>query len=123
MTISSAAKGFTLLEVLVATVVLGLGLIGALTAFSMASRVATASRNDTIISLLARQKLAETQLEGRNDLSPGTTAGDFGENYPGYRWQLTVGEPDELNVVEIHLAIFAPEAGRKRETRFSTAIF
>lgn len=123
MTSASTAKGFTLVEVVIATVVLSLGLIGALTAFSMASRVTATSRNDTIISLLARQKLAEVQLEHRNALTPGTTAGDFGEDYPDYRWQLTVEEPDELHVVQIHLAIFAPQAGRERETRFSTAIF
>lgn len=123
MTSAGRAKGFTLVEVVVATVVLSLGLIGALTAFSMASRAAAASRNDTIISLLAQQKLAEVQLEDRNALAPGATSGDFGEDYPDYRWQLTVEEPDELNVVAVHLVIFAPQSGRERETRFSTTIF
>jgi prepilin-type N-terminal cleavage/methylation domain-containing protein len=40
------ARGFTLIEVLVATVILAIGLLAALSAFSMAARASGASRND-----------------------------------------------------------------------------
>jgi len=117
------SKGFTLVEVLVATAILATGLLAALTAFSMASRVTGAARNDTAITFLAQQKLAEIQLLGRQELPAGTTAGDFAPDFPQYEWEMTVSEPDELNVTRVHLAIVAPEAGRAREVWFSTAIF
>jgi len=116
-------RGFTLVEVMVAIVVVALGLLAALTAFSMASRVTSASRNDTSLSLLAQEKLAEIRLLEREELTKGTTTGDFGPDYREHYWQLTIHEPDELNVVWIDLVIYAPEAGRTREVRLSTAIF
>ncbi len=111
------------MEVLVATMVLALGLLAALTAFSTASRVRGASSNDTVISFLAQQKLAEIRALGREQLPAGTEEGDFGPDFAEYAWRMTVREPDDVNVVPVDLTISAPEAGRNRETHFSTAVF
>lgn len=117
------SAAFTLVEVLVATAVLAIGLLGALTAFSMASRVTGVSRNDTVVTLLAQEKLAEIQLLGPEGVSFAPTSGDFGPERPDYGWQLFVQEPDGLNVVRVDLLITAPEGGREREIWFSTNIF
>lgn len=116
-------RGFTLVEVLVATVVVAIGLLGVLTAFSMASRVTAVAQNDTVLSFLAQQRLAEIQLLGREYLPIGTAEGDFSPEFPDYLWRLTVHSPSVLNVQRVDLVISAPEAGRRRETQFSTAIF
>ena len=116
-------SGFTLVEVMVAIVVLSLGLLAALTSFSMASRVTSASRNDTSLALLAQEKLAEIRLIERDELVMGTTTGEFGGDHVEHYWQLTIHEPDELNVIWVDVVIYAPEAGRTREVRLSTAIF
>jgi len=115
--------GFTLVEVLVATVILALGLLGALTAFSMATRATGASTNDTALTFLAQQKLAEVQMWGAERLADQDTAGDFGPEYPQYEWEMFVGKPDDRNVVRVDIVIAAPEAGRRRETLFSTIVF
>ncbi|MDH4179734.1 MAG: prepilin-type N-terminal cleavage/methylation domain-containing protein [Armatimonadota bacterium] len=120
---SAAKGGFTLVEVLVATGVVALGLVAALTAFSMATRVRAVSSNDTIVAFLAQQKLAEIQLLGPEQLPAGADQGDFGPEFPQYLWKLTVHEPDDVNVVPVDLIISTMEAGRKREVRFTTAIF
>jgi hypothetical protein len=112
-----------LVEVLVAAAVLATGLLAGLTAFSMASRVIGASSNDTVVTFLAQEKLSEIQVLGRSGLEVGTTTGDFGPAFPGFAWALRVREPDELNVVYADLFITAREAGRIRETRFSTCVF
>jgi len=116
-------EGFTLVEVLVATVVVALGLVAALTAFSTANRVRAISSNDTVVAFLAQQKLAEIQLLGREQLPVGTEQGDFGPQFPEYVWNLTVHEPNSVNVVPVDLMISTVAAGRKRETRFTTTIF
>ncbi len=115
--------GFTLVEVLVATAVLALGLVAALTAFSIASRVRAVSSNDTVVALLAQQKLAEVQVLGRAQLPAGTEQGDFGPEFSDYIWRLTVHEPNRLNVVPVDLMISTVEAGKERETRFTTQVF
>jgi prepilin-type N-terminal cleavage/methylation domain-containing protein len=116
-------RGFTLVEVLVATVILATGLLGALTAFSMATRVSAVSNSDTLLVYLAEDKLAEIQLLGREGLPSTGAQGDFGPAHPEYQWQLLVGEPDERNVVPVDLVISFPEAGRTREVVFSTNAF
>jgi prepilin-type N-terminal cleavage/methylation domain-containing protein len=116
-------RGFTLVEVLVATVILATGLLGALTAFSMATRVSAVSNHDTLLVYLAEEKLTEIQLLGREGLPATGARGDFGPEHPDYEWQLLVGEPDERNVVSVDLVISFPEAGRIREVAFSTNVF
>jgi general secretion pathway protein I len=116
-------RGFTLLEVLVATVVLAVGLLAILTAFSMATRATGASTNDTLIPMLAEQKLAEVRAMPRDDLLAETSEGDFGEEYPGYTWDLEVSPPDDLHVIRVELTIHAAEMGRKRDVKFATDIF
>jgi prepilin-type N-terminal cleavage/methylation domain-containing protein len=115
--------GFTLVEVLVATVILALGLLGALTAFSMASRATGASTNDTRLTFLAHEKLAEIQLLGADRLADQDTSGDFGPEHPEYEWEMFIGKPDDRNLVTVDLVIAAPEAGGRRETLFSTIVF
>ena len=106
-----------------ATSVLAIGLLAAFTAFSMAARVTGTATNDTIASFLAHQKLAEAQVLGKGDLAPGTTTGSFEPTYPDCSWQLTVSQPDDLNVVHVGLIICVPERGRNREFEFATALF
>jgi general secretion pathway protein I len=115
--------GFTLVEVLVATVILAIGLLAGLTAFSMAARASGASRNDTVIPLLAEAKLAEVQTMSREDLAAGESHGDFGDSYPGYTWEMTISDYDEVHRARVDLTIRAPQSGRTRNETFSTIIF
>ena len=88
-------RGFTLIEILVAFIMLGLvgGLL--LQVFQGNLRNVRASAEYGHAALLARSKM--TELLVVNDLRPGTRSGDFGD---GYRWELTLspyeGEPGEL---------------------------
>ena len=115
--------GFTLVEVVVATVVLAIGLLGVLTAFSIATRVSAASTNDTVLTCLAQEKLAEIQLLGKEELAAAPTSGDFAPHYPDYQWEMTVHSPDDYNVVRVDILITAPEFGRERATWFTTNVF
>lgn len=116
-------SGFTLVEVLVATVVLAIGLLAALTAFSMAARVTGASANDTTVSFLAQQKLSEIEAWNPQQLPAGTTAGDFAPTHPDYSWRLTIHPRDELHVIRVDLVIYTPSGTGSREFQFNTAVF
>jgi prepilin-type N-terminal cleavage/methylation domain-containing protein len=116
-------QGFTLVEVLVATVVLAIGLLGALTAFSMAARVAGTSNNDTVLPFLAQEKLAEIEALGSFGIAEAETSGDFGPAHPEYKWELIIHDPDERNLVNVDLVITAQESGKNRESWFSTTVF
>ncbi len=120
----ASRAGFTLVEVLVATSIIAIGLLGALTAFSMASRVTAASTYDTIVSALAQQRLAEVRALALSDLLPeGESEGDFGDEHPGCSWRIVVGRPDEMHVRRVDVIISAPRSGKTHETRFTTSLF
>lgn len=84
--------GFSLLELMVAVAILAIGLIGVLQVVSQGLRVSWQSEERTVASELAEQRLAEALLDP--ELEPGSDSGDFGEEYPVYRWSQTVDETE-----------------------------
>lgn len=86
-------EGFTLLEILVAFVVIGVLGGAMLQLFQGSLRNVALSAEYTEAALLARSKLAE--FEARADLQPGTEEGEAGQ---GYRWHAELApyfpEPD-----------------------------
>lgn len=84
------AAGFTLLEILVAFVVLALIGGALLQLFQGGLRNVDSSQRMTHAALLARSKLSEMQVAGR--LVEGEYEGDFDDTY---RWTLQLSSYDE----------------------------
>lgn len=92
MRVDESARGFTLLEVLVAFTLCAFVLAAALQVFSGGLGGTAASQRHVIATMMAQSKLAELETEqpvvvGRQ---AGTAAG-------GYRWQAEVAPYTELN--------------------------
>ncbi len=87
-------RGFTLLEVLVAVMVMGLTLTVLLQQFSVALRAGARSRDITCAVMHAREKLEELKLE--KQLSESSESGRFDD---GYTWETRV-TPYEYTVQE-----------------------
>lgn len=85
-------RGFTLLEVMVAVAVLAIGLTALLGSHSQSVSLAAEAKFYTTAAFLAQQKMAELELAGFQDLD--SEAGDFGEDFPGYRWEVQAGGMD-----------------------------
>lgn len=83
-------RGFTLLEVMVAVIIISIALVSLIGSQSQSVSIATASRFETTASLLARQKLTELALGGFDELT--SAEGDFGEDFPDYSWKVEVRE-------------------------------
>lgn len=81
----AAQAGFTLLEVLVAVMILGLTLGALLQQFALATRAGSASYDSTRAALYAREKLEE--LKTRKDLGEFVDGGSFDD---GYEWETRV---------------------------------
>ena len=84
------SPGFTLLEVMVAIAVIAIALTAALGSQSQSLSIASEAKFYTTATLLARQKMAEIDAGYLEDLS--TDSGDFGEEFPNYRWEMTVND-------------------------------
>ena len=95
--------GFTLLEVLVALAVLSIALVVLLGLRNRDVDLVNIARDLTTGTVLARMKMAETQLEGFPEL--GETAGGFGEGQPQFHWQKVVSSTPFDYVREVRVAV------------------
>jgi general secretion pathway protein I len=79
--------GFTLLEVMVAMAVLAIVLVSVYRMHSQTLTMNTAARFYTQAPLLAQKKMAEVTTTSSSIFA--SDSGDFGENYPGYSWDVS----------------------------------
>ena len=84
------ATGFTLLEVMVAMAIMAIVLVSVYRMHSQTLAMNTANRFYTQAPMLAQSKLA--QLETGSSETIAGDAGDFGDKFPGYSWNVTVEE-------------------------------
>jgi len=91
-------KGFLLLEVLVAVVVLSLGIVFVLNGFSSCLNAAGTSRDFIIASNLIEAKIFEFETNPPDEIK--NSSGDFGREFKEYSWGLKAKELDELELIE-----------------------
>ncbi len=82
--------GFTLLEVMVAISIIAIALTAVLGSQSQSLSIASEAKFNTTATLLAQQKMAEISSGYSQDLS--SDSGDFGDEFPNYRWELKVSD-------------------------------
>jgi len=88
--VSPTAKfsGFTLLEVMIALAIIAIALVAALSSQSQSVSLANEAKFTTTVTLLAQRKIAELEAKNAEDLI--SDGGDFGEDFPGYRWESVI---------------------------------
>jgi|SRR5215469_3787476 len=87
-------RGFTLLEVMIAIAILGMGLLALLSLHHQSMQSVIAAQDETRAAMLAQIVMSNAELQRYPD--DGTTRGDFHElhqnEYRNYRWQRIVTE-------------------------------
>ncbi|MGW8287688.1 MAG: type IV pilus modification PilV family protein [Desulfobulbales bacterium] len=83
-------NGFTLLEVMIAVAIIAIALTTLLGSQSQSVSFANSAKFETMAALLAQSKMSEITTQKANGLT--NDSGDFGEDYPGYSWELSVSD-------------------------------
>jgi general secretion pathway protein I len=83
-----AALGFTLLEVMIAVSIVAIVLLAVYRVHSQTLLMNHAASFYTIAPLLAQEKLAELEMKPPEELAD--ESGDFGDEYPGYAWEVII---------------------------------
>ncbi|MCU0561555.1 MAG: prepilin-type N-terminal cleavage/methylation domain-containing protein [Desulfobacterales bacterium] len=86
----SRACGFSLLEVMIALGILAIVLLSVYRLHSQTIAMSIESRFATQAPLLARSALA--QWEDPTRPQPAAAQGDYGVEFPGYRWEINATE-------------------------------
>lgn len=116
---STPRRGFTLVEALIAIVLIVIGIGGALGAVSAGLRAQTAGAFYSDAALLAQSKMAE--IESASDLSPGVTNGDFLPEAPQFAWTCRIEEgPEGLGLWHVALEVFHANGGDNRHVHLDT---
>ena len=120
----ASERGFTLIEILVAFVIVALALGALLQVFATGLRSSSAAENYTIAALLAESKLAAIGIE--EPLEEGDRSGEFDN---GFRWATSVRPYDdggptlELGAIqgfEVSVTVQWGGAGRARSVSLAT---
>jgi len=77
-----------LLEVMVSMAIIAVALSAVLGSQSQSVSIAAEAKFNTTASSLLQSKIAEIESADPYELSSGS--GDFGEDFPGYTWQMEV---------------------------------
>ncbi len=85
-------NGFTLLEVITAVLIMSIVLVSVYKMHSQSITMNTEARFYTQAPMLAQGKLAELETSSEDEIAGDS--GDFGENFPGYTWSVTVDDVD-----------------------------
>jgi len=76
--------------------ILSIGIVTVIQSFSSALRAAKTGYNSTIATFLAQSKILE--LEKEDSIAKENLSGDFGKEYPDFKWELEISsvELDDL---------------------------
>jgi len=96
--ICAGSDGFTLLEVMIAMAILAIALVAVYQSQSQSLSMASGSRFLTTASLLAQGRMAE--IDAANPLQMVNGNGDFGEAFPDYKWEVEIGDVEEIPLLK-----------------------
>ncbi len=92
--VSPSSRGFTLIEVLIAVVILSTGIVVVLQGMHTALAALDGAVDKSRAAMLLRSKIVEAQASALygDDPSSLATSGSFPEPYDVYRWRLNVSK-------------------------------
>ena len=115
------ARGFTLVEVLAALILVALVLPAAMQGVSLATQASADAHRRQQAAALAHDKLSELIVTG--GWSSASTEGDFGEDYPTYRWTLTVEDWEGFTTRRVTVQVLWESRGMERTLSMSTLVY
>jgi type II secretion system protein I len=115
------SRGFTLVEMVVAAILLFVGAVSAMMCISSSIRTAGVAEAHAKAALLAERRLAELETQP-DQVTAGDQQGDFGDEYPGYQWMQSVEPTDLSDVSRVTLTITWPNGTRLGRATFVTQL-
>ncbi|MDZ4383917.1 MAG: type II secretion system minor pseudopilin GspI [Nitrospirota bacterium] len=108
----SATGGFTLLEVMVALLIIATSFIVLLHSRNQSVIAADYARHMTIATLLATEKMGE--MEQMELSATGEDSGNFGEDYPEFVWRTIISDTAYEQVREVRVEVSWGEGEGRR---------
>ena len=120
MTLQRSNNGFTLLEVMVALAIIATALVTLLGSHLISLNLAQKHKEQTMETLLARQKMEESLITSFDSLQ--SDSGDFSPTFPGYEWEIEVEDADVENLKNLKIIVKSPESEFTLETMVARCV-
>ena len=104
------SRGFSLIEILCAVVILAVALTGMVQAVTSALGSTKESELQTVAALFAAGQIETIRAEG--DLKDGTTDGECGEGLTAYHWQQTISAAGVDGLHQVAVVVQETKSGR-----------
>jgi len=117
-------KGFTFVEVFAAMVFLAILVPAIVEGLTIANKASVVAERGSIAGELAENKMNEMLADGTWQSNPAS-GGDFGTDWPGYRWEMSQEswDQDKVNVVtELDLSVFFQVQGEEHNFELTTLV-
>lgn len=107
---STRQAGFSLIEVVVAILILGIALVALTEGVTAALSSSKASEVQTTAALLAAGQIETLRAEG--DYTDGETEGDFGDEFPQYHWMQTISDTSIDGLYNVEVIVEDAQTGK-----------
>ena len=97
-------QGFTLIEMIVATVLLTIGVVGAMGAIHAAAQTTIIADGAQTAAMLAQKQITQLELQP-DQVTGGDQPGECGDEYPGYSYQQNIEATDYPNLFKVTMTI------------------
>jgi general secretion pathway protein I len=117
-------SGFTLLEVMIALVIVGTALIACLTLTNRCVHSQEQVQRITAATMLAQHKMSELEAAARRgELDSITTEGTWTPPYSQYSWDVTFNSTAIEGVQQVSVAIIWGDRARNEEVSIDSFLF
>lgn len=114
-------KAFTLIEVLASFVLIAIIIPVAMKGVSLSTRLTAKSKQQVEAVSLARTKLAE--ILSSEEWQSGNASGDFGSDWPNYRWSVQINDWIQSSLNQLDLRVFWFAQGREQSVTLTTLVY
>jgi len=114
-------KAFTLVEVLASFVLMAIIIPVAMKGISLSTRLTAKSKQQVEAASLARTKLAEILTS--QEWKTGNASGDFGPDWPSYRWSVEIQDWTQASLNQLDLRVFWYAQGREQSITLTTLVY
>lgn len=113
-------SGVTLLEVLVAVTIAGVVFVVLMSGFGTGLKTTGIAEDYTTAAFLAKDVLADLEL--KKEIKAGKENGDFGEDFPNFRWSTEVEKSTTLPFYSASVRVFFTRGNTEREMTLRTVL-
>ena len=114
-------EGFTLVEILATLTFAAILLPVVMQGISLCLGTAGQAKHEAEAAALAHGKLSEIVATGQ--YQQAVSSGDFGTDWPEYRWEARVGDWDGATVRQLDVTVSWRHLGKQRSVTMTTLVY